>query len=71
MDAIERQDWDALRWMLHPYIHWSDHGEKMRGRSKVMAHLTAHPVAIAPASYELRDGQIYRWTVDGDFGRSA
>ncbi len=27
-----------------------------------MAHLAAGPPPAAPTHYELRDGQIYRWT---------
>jgi hypothetical protein len=28
---------------------------------QAMAHLRAHPEARPPSSWELRDGQIYRW----------
>ena len=71
MDEIGRQahaaiiagDWDALRPLLHPYLHWTDRtGRTLRGRSKVLAMLHQAAQAPAPArSIELRDGQIYRW----------
>ena len=59
--AIRYRDWESLRRLLHPYVHWQDGGTKLRGRSKVMAHLRVHSVARLPSSWELRDGQIYRW----------
>jgi hypothetical protein len=61
--AMVAADWDAVRPMLHPYLHWTDsNGKTTRGRSKVMALLeqAAEPPA-EPAVIELRDGQIYRW----------
>jgi len=61
--AITAGDWDALRPLLHPYLHWTDsHGSTVRGRTNVMTMLEQAPGALAtPASVELRDGQIYRW----------
>jgi hypothetical protein len=60
--AVERQDWLRVRALLHPYLHWTDPQAAIRGRSKVMARLAAGATFTAPVSYELRDGQIYRWT---------
>jgi hypothetical protein len=60
--AVERQDWSMVRLLLHPYLHWTQDGVVLRGRTNVMARLTAQPHLAAPATYELRDGQIYRWT---------
>lgn len=60
--AIVAGEWDTLRPLLHPYLHWTDANGTMRGRSKVMAMLARASTAPAePASIELRDGQIYRW----------
>jgi hypothetical protein len=59
--AIARRDWESLRPMLHPYVRWRDGGTSIRGRTKVLAHLRAHPEARPPAWWELRDGQVYRW----------
>lgn len=61
--AILAADWDALRPLLHPYLHWTDrNGKTLRGRSKVLAMLEQAAQAPAEArSIELRDGQIYRW----------
>ncbi|HEV2376099.1 MAG TPA: nuclear transport factor 2 family protein [Streptosporangiaceae bacterium] len=60
--AIITGQWDALRPLLHPYLHWTDANGTLRGRSKVMAMLAqATPVPAEPRSVEVRDGQIYRW----------
>ena len=63
--AIESQDWDRLRMLLHPYLHWTAaDGNTIRGRTKVLAMLAATPDAVhRPSSVELRDGQIYRWRI--------
>jgi hypothetical protein len=61
--AVESRDWDVLKLLLHPYLHCTDGGVTIRGRVKVLAHLAAAPAVGAPEEYELRDGQIYRWTV--------
>jgi hypothetical protein len=60
--AIELRKWELLRPLLHPYLHWSEGGVTIRGRTKVLAHLETTPAPGPPHSYELRDGQIYRWT---------
>ena len=59
--AVERRDWDVLTLLLHPYLHWTEAGVTIRGRTKVLAHLADASPAGPPGSYELRDGQIYRW----------
>jgi hypothetical protein len=61
--AIAVRDWQAVRLLLHPYLHWTDaDGHTIHGRSKVMAMLAQAADAPAlPSSVELRDGQIYRW----------
>ena len=64
--AIESQDWDQLRMLLHPYLHWTGvDGNTVRGRTKVLAMLAANPpnAVHQPSSVELRDGQIYRWRI--------
>ena len=63
LGAIGHRDWESLRLMLHPYVHWKDGGTSICGRTKVMAHLRVHPQARRPGSWEVRDGQIYRWVV--------
>lgn len=60
--AVERHDWDALRGLLHPYLHWTrGDGRRVRGRTNALAELVRAPVTGPPLHYELRDGQIYRW----------
>jgi hypothetical protein len=61
--AIVAGEWNAVRALLHPYLHWTDgNGQTFRGRSKVLAMLEQTAQAPAKAQFiELRDGQIYRW----------
>jgi len=61
--AIVAGDRNAVRPLLHPYLHWTDSdGRIFRGRSKVLAMLEQAVQAPAEAQFiELRDGQIYRW----------
>jgi len=63
--AAGRRDWARLKPLLHPYLHWTEAGVTIRGRTKVLAHLTAGPTPVEPSSVELRDGQIYRWVTTG------
>lgn len=60
--AVRERDWDRLKLALHPYLHWTEPGLKLRGRTKVLAHLAGRESIAEPAGYELRDGQVYRWT---------
>jgi hypothetical protein len=61
-DAMLARDWDRLRLMLHPYLHWTaSDGSRLRGRRKVMDRLQSATSPARPAAVELRDGQIYRW----------
>ena len=61
-DAVARGDGEALRLLLHPYLHWTrEDGTVLRGRRNVLTMLTqAWPPAL-PSRIELRDGQVYRW----------
>jgi hypothetical protein len=60
--AMQDRDWDALRLMLHPYLHWTAaDGSRLRGRTKVMDRLQNAAPPAEPVAVELRDGQIYRW----------
>jgi hypothetical protein len=61
LDAVQRGDRVFLKEILHPYLHWSADGVALRGRVNVLAHLAVSQDAAPPTSYELRDGQIYRW----------
>lgn len=65
--AMLERDWDGLRLMLHPYLHWTTaEGDRLRGRTKVMARLRAAAPPTEPIAVELRDGQIYRWQEPAD-----
>lgn len=62
-ECVAGGDWDGLRARLHPYMHWQDaQVKRLRGRTHVMAALMTGTPLPVPSSYELRDGQIYRWT---------
>jgi hypothetical protein len=45
-----------------PGLHWTEAGRTIRGRTRVLEHVATSPPAGPPESYELRDGQVYRWT---------
>jgi hypothetical protein len=60
--AVGDRDTVSLQLLLHPYLHWTEPEVKLRGRSNVLTHLAAVDSVNEPTSYELRDGQIYRWT---------
>lgn len=63
LEAAARRDWDDLRLKLHPYVRWKPaSGNTLSGRNAVLAMLAGSPPPTEPAAYELRDGQIYRWT---------
>jgi hypothetical protein len=60
--AIERQDREQLKPLLHPYLYWTRaDGRIIRGRKNVLTALEEGPPSGPPAGYEVRDGQIYRW----------
>jgi len=60
--AIVERDWDSLRVLLHPYLHWTTaDGTRVRGRIKVMELLRTGAQPAGSVAVELRDGQIYRW----------
>jgi hypothetical protein len=64
LDAITARDWARLKPLLHPYLQWRSGigpAGTIRGRTRVLAYVEEHPPTEPPATYELRDGQIYRW----------
>ena len=61
-EAMQERDWDRLRLILHPYLHWTAaDGTQLRGRTTVLARLRDAAAPAEPVAVELRDGQIYRW----------
>jgi hypothetical protein len=61
-EAMLVRDWNELRLMLHPYLHWrTADGSRIRGRSKVIARLQNTAPPEEPVAVELRDAQIYLW----------
>ncbi len=64
--AIRRQDWDGLKPLLHPYLHWTrPDGHVIRGRKNVLAYLASTRIGGLPRDHEIRDTQIYRWVERG------
>jgi hypothetical protein len=61
--SILSEDWDTVRLLLHPYLHWTGPDDvTIWGRTQVLAMLTERPNPPGPpASVELRDSQVYRW----------
>ena len=60
-DLVERQQWHAVRPLLHPYLHFVDGDVSLRGRNQVLDHLRGHPTPKPPRDAAIRDGQVYRW----------
>jgi hypothetical protein len=68
--AMQAGDWDGLRLILHPYLHWTAaDGSQLRGRTKVIERLQNAAPPAEPVAVELRDGQIYRWQEPPDAPR--
>ena len=60
--AVDSGEWGEVKDLLHPSLHFTDGPVALRGRGNVLAHLRSHPTPKPPASVEVRDGQVYRWT---------
>ncbi|HEU5037095.1 MAG TPA: hypothetical protein VFT70_08820 [Nocardioides sp.] len=60
-NALDSGDWEGLRDLLHPSLRFVDRDVDLRGRTKVLAHLRAHPVPRPPSRTEVREGRVYRW----------
>ena len=60
--AMQERDWDRLRPLLHPYLHWTRaDGIRLRGRTRILDMLASSAAPVPPSNVELRDDQIYRW----------
>ena len=61
--AFSDGDWEQVRLLLHPYLHWTlADGTTVRGRTNVLALMRETPAFPAGRALELRDGQVYRWS---------
>lgn len=58
---VEQQEWGELRPLLHPYVRFTDGAVAVRGRTRLLEHLRAHPTPRPPTEVEVRDGRLYRW----------
>ena len=62
LDAIERRDWERLRRLLHPDVHWTTAvDEQLRGPDEVIDRLERDPPPAPPAFHEIVDGRVRRW----------
>jgi hypothetical protein len=68
LDAAREGDAETLRLALHPYLHWTEGGVTVRGRRNVLERLAGRRTLSPPESYEVRDGQVYRWVAAESFG---
>lgn len=64
VDAVAAGEPAAARMVLHPYLHWTERGMTIRGRTTLLRSLTTRTSLAPPARVEVRDGQIYRWIAD-------
>jgi hypothetical protein len=60
-DLVERQDWHAVRPLLHPRLRFENGDLTVRGRDRVLDHLRGHPTPRPPTEVEVRDGLLLRW----------
>lgn len=60
-DLVEKQDWHALRPLLHPALRFDDGPVVLTGRDAVLEHLTGRPTPRPPVEVEVRSGQLARW----------
>jgi hypothetical protein len=62
LDVIEARDWEGLRRLVHPDIHWTTAVEEdLHGPDEVIARLSRDPPPAPPSYHEVRDGRMSRW----------
>lgn len=62
LDAIESRQWDDVRRLLAPDVHWTTAIEEhLHGRDEVIAQLSVDPPPAPPSYHESRNGLIVRW----------
>lgn len=60
-DLVEKRLWHDVLPLLHPSVRYDDGGVSVRGRTRLLAYLDAHPTPRPPVEVEIRHGQLYRW----------
>jgi hypothetical protein len=60
-DLIEKQDWHAVRPLLHPSVRFQDGDVSLRGRDEVLDHLRASPTPRPPTAVEVVGGRLAHW----------
>lgn len=60
-NAMDSGEWADLGPLLHPSVRFTDGDVDLRGRARLLAHLSEHPTPRPPTQVEVRDGQVYRW----------
>jgi hypothetical protein len=62
LDSIERRNWDRLRRLLRPEVHWTTAVEEhLHGPDAVIACLEGDSRPAPPAYHEQRDGRMVHW----------
>lgn len=60
--TIESRDWQRLRRLLDPRVHWTTAVEEhLHGPDEVIARLVDDPPPAPPSYHEVRGGRIVRW----------
>jgi len=59
--AIDADEWDDVRRLLHPDLRFQDGAVTLRGRDAALEHLRSHPTPKPPAAVVVRGGRLYRW----------
>ena len=59
--AVEEQDWETLRDLLHPEVQWTDRGLSVQGRETLLGRLAVLPAPRPPTRVEVVQGRILRW----------
>lgn len=60
-NAMDAGEWDRLHALLHPSVRFTDGSLSLRGRTRLLVHLRAHPTPRPPTEVAVRDGRISRW----------
>lgn len=62
LDAIEARDWDELKGLLDPEVHWTTAIEdQLHGPDAVISAFQHDPPPAPPSWHEDKDGLIVRW----------
>lgn len=62
LDSIEARDWEELKRLLDPEVHWTTAIEdQLHGPDAVAKAFEHDPPPAPPSWHEVKDGLIVRW----------